>query len=102
MPSFSYQSLTQSGQPRTGVLTAVDRTDAIRQLMTRGETAMSLELAQTDGKSGSSQAGSASHRHVAAASGGAKSSSFLASLTARRTRPSLGRAEMAQLMRELA
>ena len=101
MPNFTYQSLSSSGQSRSGVLTAMDRPDAIRQLISRGETATSLEL-QTDGRaSGATSNGSAGHRHNAAAEIAAKQGKFGASLLGR-GRPTLKRSDMAQLMRELA
>ncbi len=46
MPNFHYQSLTSSGEVRTGVLNAVDRADVIRQLTGRGESATTI----ADGK----------------------------------------------------
>ena len=43
MPSFQYQSLTQGGDRRTGVLTAASRAEAVRMLLTRGETATRVQ-----------------------------------------------------------
>ena len=98
MPNFSYQSLTRTGQSRAGVLAAIDRADAIRQLLGRGETATLIEDAQTEGKShGVSSNGQAAGRTTA---GSANPLSM--SFSFARRRPSLSRVEMAQLIRELA
>jgi type II secretory pathway component PulF len=96
MPNFTYQSLSSNGQARSGVLTAVDRADAVRQLLGRGETATFVEL-HADGKSN----GALGHHHGAAAELAAKKTTFGATFLSR-GRPSLKRSDMAQLMRELA
>lgn len=103
MPTFTYQSLTASGQSRAGVLTANDRGDAIRQLLGRGETATAIELADGDAKAGTKQAAKSTapkpaYAGSAKSAGGAMSLSF----SRRSGRPSLGRSEMANLIRELA
>ncbi|HVP74139.1 MAG TPA: type II secretion system F family protein [Phycisphaerales bacterium] len=99
MPTFSYQSLTHSGQSRSGVLTAMDRGDAIRQLLGRGETATAIELAD-----GQLKLAAPRTTPKPQAKPGQSAAGFslpgLARLT--RGRPSLGRAEMANLVRELA
>ena len=80
MPDFTYESLTNTGQVRSGMLNAADRADAMRQLLGRGETATSLVEA-----------------------GGRGSRSGAPAITFRRnTRPSMGRAELGNLIRELA
>jgi len=104
MQSFSYQSLTTNGQTRNGVLTANDRADAIRQLLAKGETAMTLHLADASAKSKASPAPARTGLAPRAASPG--SATFLKSLSSlsigRRGRPSIGRSDMANLVRELA
>ena len=81
MPTFRYQSMTAGGQNRAGTLTAASRADAVRQLMQRGETATQLEAASSGDSKG-------------------KRASALPSM--RTSRPSMGRGEMATLIRELA
>ena len=96
MPTYTYQSLTQGGQSRAGVLTAADRGDAIRQLLGRGETATSIEQAD-DGK----PAGKSASKPVFSqpkSAGPAKALSF----SRAGGKPSLSRVEMANLIRELA
>jgi len=104
MQSFSYQSLTTNGQTRSGVLTANDRADAIRQLLAKGETAMTLDLADAASKpkAVASRNGLASHA-VATTAGDATFLKSLSSLSiGRRGRPTIGRSDMANLVRELA
>lgn len=95
MPTFRYESLTSSGQQRSGVLTAHDQSDAVRTLLSRGETATRVLL---DGKDGAAKTKQPAVRlkqsQVAPAS--TFSWSFASS------KPTLGRAEMATFMRELA
>ncbi|MCI0364570.1 MAG: type II secretion system F family protein [Phycisphaerales bacterium] len=102
MPNFVYESLTRAGQTRSGVVSAADRADAVRQLMGRGETATTIDLAQPEGKAGgtASRNGHASHRPIVEIE--AKKASAFGSILMGRGNPSLSRAEMAQLMRELA
>ncbi|MAT81023.1 MAG: hypothetical protein CMJ29_05175 [Phycisphaerae bacterium] len=81
MPTYRYQSMTAGGQNRSGTLTANSRADAVRQLMQRGETATQIE----------------------AASGDAEPRSTATPMPRIRTsRPTMGRAEMATMIRELA
>lgn len=102
MASFSYQSLTQSGQARSGTLNAADKAEAMRQLLSRGETATRLEpVADGKGKA----AGSFTYNGhngfsltLPASQAGAGAFSFGRS----RGRPTVGLAEMANLIRELA
>ena len=79
MPTFQYQSMTAAGDARSGTLTAATRAEAVRQLMQRGETATQIALSSS----------------AAAPSPGG------VSLT-RASRPSMGKAEVATLIRELA
>ena len=44
MQDFRYESLTTSGETRSGILTANDRADVIRQLIGRGETATTVAI----------------------------------------------------------
>lgn len=94
MPTFKYQSLTSSGQARSGVLSAVDRADVVRQLMGRGETATHVEA-----EDGGPPSASTKRRPVARK----KASAAPATTTRRRRgRPVLSQAETANLIRELA
>lgn len=43
MTRFQYQSLTAQGQPRQGVLEAATRSEVVRQLLAKGETATSIQ-----------------------------------------------------------
>jgi len=45
MPTFQYQSLTAGGTRQSGLITAQNRADAVRQLLGRGETATSISSA---------------------------------------------------------
>ena len=91
MHNFEYQSLTNSGESRTGTLIASDRADAIRQLLGRGETAVQIDSLEK----GKSKKNASAFR---------TSSSSLGSNTAARSssRPSIGRAELGNFIRELA
>src|SRR6185503_653508 len=100
MPNFSYQSLTTNGQVRSGVLTANDRAEVVRQLLTRGETATSVNLA--DAKPAARNGVATGSTFKSPKSQASASSVLTMSLGARRGRPSISRADMAQLMRELA
>ena len=42
MPSFQYQSLNAAGETRTGVVAAPSRADAVRLLLSKGETATDI------------------------------------------------------------
>lgn len=98
MPNFTYQSLTRAGEVRTGIVAASDRSEAVRQLLARGETATLIELAQE------ALTIATIPRNGVAKKAAAPSGFSLASLNVSfgRSRPSLGRAEMAQFVRELA
>lgn len=85
MPTYDYQSMTSNGQSRSGSLTATSRTEAIRQLMQRGETATSVVMASSSDAENSDTPTKKS-----------------LSATTSRTRPSMGKGEMATLIRELA
>ena len=100
MPTFTYQSLTHSGQSRSGALTALDRGDAIRQLLGRGETATAIELA--DGELKVAAPRPAVKPQAKSASSGAAGFSLPGFARLSSARPSLGRADMANLVRELA
>ena len=105
MQSFSYQSLTTNGQTRSGVLTANDRADAIRQLLAKGETAMTLDLADaaTKPKLAATRNGLAPRAATTTSQEGATFLQSLSSLSiGRRGRPTIGRSDMANLVRELA
>jgi type II secretory pathway component PulF len=74
MPSFHYQALSADGGTATGTLVAPDRTVAMRMISAKGETPLEVTLSDAD----------------AAAS------------TRRKSRPSISRPELADLIRELA
>ncbi len=94
MPTFRYQSLTKSGQSRTGVVAALDRSDAVRVLMLRGETATQIDQAEEQQVSKRTEARRARETTQRAV--------FDLSALGIGGRPSLSRSEMATLMRELA
>lgn len=105
MPTFSYESLTRQGQTRSGMVTAVDRADAVRQLLGRGETAVRIDLPDSELKSAAGRPTFNGASHAAARVGDdltASATAALRKLTLRRGRPTLRRPEMANLMRELA
>ncbi len=83
MPRFEYQAITPAGKVRSGSIEASSRADAMQQLLQRGETATSLMLAA---KTTASAMPKASNRVV----------------RQRRTRPTMKRADVATLIRELA
>ena len=75
MPSFRYQAISPDGSVQAGTLAAPDRASALKTLSQRGETPLEIEMSPAD---------------AAAASG------------RRFKRPSIARAELADLVRELA
>ena len=85
MPTFQYQSLTAEGARQSGLITAQNRADAVRQLLGRGETATSI-----------SNAGELSEPAAEV------DQSTDAGVTKRARRGSMTRSEMATLIRELA
>lgn len=94
MPNFQYQSLTLSGESRSGVLTAQDRAEAIRQLLTRGETAVRIDA------SAGSPGTPAPRRHPVMRT---KETSGSRPFSLRRSsHPTIKRTEMANFIRELA
>ncbi|MHC5113453.1 MAG: type II secretion system F family protein [Planctomycetota bacterium] len=106
MPNFRYDSLTKQGEARTGVLAATDRADAVRVLRERGETATRVDVLESDDDSPAKKNGAARtvrRRAKAAAPGGGASAAAAKLLSiGSRARPTLPRAELANLMRELA
>ncbi|MCP4759284.1 MAG: hypothetical protein GY894_04110 [Planctomycetes bacterium] len=80
MPSFEYEAITSNGKPRRGVIEAASRAAATRALLQRGETATAM---------------------VAAAGPGEVSSSHTRR-SARSSRPSMKRTDIATMIRELA
>lgn len=101
MRTFRYESLTSDGKPRTGVLTAHDQSDAVRMLLSRGETAVSIALDTSDGKSRKTPRPSPRIKPRNASAAGSSSFS-LGSFGLGSSKPTLSRAEMATFMRELA
>ena len=49
MPDFCFQSITSSGEVRTGTLKGRDRADIVRQLSGRGETALEISKVENFG-----------------------------------------------------
>ncbi len=100
MPSFRYESLTSNGQARSGVLDAHDQSDAVRMLLSRGETATRIQTAtQLDAKPKRAAPKVAVKQQTSIAPTFSLSSLGIGSASGR---PSLNRSEMATLMRELA
>jgi type II secretory pathway component PulF len=93
MPSFQYQSLTATGETRTGVLSAADRAEALRLLGSRGETPLRL---------GPLESGGASSPAAAAGLAGPAALAEKRVFSFKARRPSLGRADLANFIRELA
>ena len=108
MQQFRYQSLSQSGQPLSGVVAALDRSAAVRTLRERGETATLVEPADVDLRSFGKAAASAVAGAVAPTpverNGHATSVAHHAGIKriGRSRNPSLSRAETASFIRELA
>ncbi|HRQ75052.1 MAG TPA: type II secretion system F family protein [Phycisphaerales bacterium] len=97
MPSFLYQSLTSNGQTRTGVIVANDRSDAVRQLLSRGETATRLEAEATPNGKAKTPA-----RRMPARDQAPSAPVFSLAALGIGGKPTLSRSDMATLMRELA
>jgi type II secretory pathway component PulF len=104
MPTFTYQSITRNGQSRSGMIAALDRGDAVRQLQGRGETATRVEVIQVDGEAlpASRANGHATPARIATLPKGEVKPLGILSLKFGRSRPTLSRADMAQFIRELA
>jgi len=102
MPSYRYQSLTETGQVRSGVIAASDRAAAVRMLQGRGEMATTLEEADADEKPVA--AVSSNGVMTAEHGGGERISDVLMSAMrlGRKSRPSLSHSDTANLIRELA
>jgi type II secretory pathway component PulF len=101
MPTFRYQSLSNTGEVRNGVVSAIDRHDAIRVLLGRGETAMTIEVDGSAAPGVGEAFGTVSRAARPRAGGPQRQAIPFASLLGV-GKPSLGRSEMATLMRELA
>ncbi|MCP3905953.1 MAG: type II secretion system F family protein [Planctomycetes bacterium] len=104
MPNFRYDSLTKQGEARSGVLAAAGRAEAIRLLRQRGETATRVDVLTGDGDAQSQKNGTARSARATrspAPGSASKTASRLLSLGGRK-RPSLPRADLANLVRELA
>jgi len=94
MANFRYESLNSQGKTQTGVVEAIDRADAVRLLLSRGETATRVE---PDSRKNRREQAAKSLPRAAQTKPQSPSISFR-----RSRRPSLSQAEMANLMRELA
>ena len=85
MQSFQYQSLTATGQTLSGTITANDRASAVRQLTARGEVPTSIEA------TGGSNTSDAANLRKSVTQTFSKSA-----------RPTLRKAEITNLIREIA
>ncbi len=103
MPSFRYRSLSAQGTTHQGVIAAPSRGAAVRMLGARGETPTLLELADGEAKAAGNGAGGngAPAKRATPAAAAPPLSAVLPRLF-RGGRPSVGRSEMASLVRELA
>ena len=100
MPAYRYQSLTARGEARNGVLTAGGRVAAIRQLEGRGETPTAIHLAD---ENDAAAVPAPTAALVAQTDGAATILQALPQALRRgRARPRASRAELANLVRELA
>ena len=101
MPSFRYQSLTAGGEVRQGVISAAGRPAAIRLLAERRETATTIALVE-----GAKPPAAAAVATPAAPGASGVAAAILGVLPGmrlrRRARPTASRAELANLIRELA
>ena len=89
MPTFRHQSIDRGGAVAAGTVTAADRASAMRQLQAQGMVPLQLDAE-------SAPAG-------APAAGGTDLVAALRSLAGRRQgRPTIGRTELANIVRELA
>lgn len=117
MPTYQYHSLTSGGDSRSGTLNAASRADAVRLLLSRGETATSVLATDEHGTARTAAAvRPAPERPSAASSPRPRTAGAGATLSAaagksasdpfRRllgtARPTLRRPELANLIRELA
>jgi type II secretory pathway component PulF len=103
MPSFRYQSLTSTGLARSGVIAAADRAAAVRQLQGRGETAVSLDVADADERPTPAMTTNGALVAEKSAAGERISDVLLGAMrVGRKARPSLSQADTATLIRELA
>lgn len=94
MPTFKYQSLTSNGESRSGVVAAMDRSEAVRLLLSRGETATQLDQAD--------DLASRKRAAVSRSAGAKEQSTFSLASFGIGGKPTLSRSDMATLMRELA
>ena len=97
MQNFRYQSLTTSGESRDGLLTAIDRADAVRKLTGRGETAVSIEPEGARGAKPRRNGVASKPAHPVT-----RPKEGYAFSLRRRGRPTIRRPEMANFIRELA
>jgi type IV pilus assembly protein PilC len=102
MPAFRYESLTTNGRAQSGVLEAPTRGAAVRLLAGRGETATSVEAAETTSprapRSTKPPGDAIDHDHATAAH--RREPSIIDSF--RLGRPTLSRVEMGNFIREMA
>ena len=115
MPSFRYQSMTTAGESRNGTISAADRADAVKALLGRGETALTID--PIDARE-TRKNGHAAGRRSASVSSGPKGPTtqnsvarldidsligrFSAGVLNSQRHRSLSRSEMSNFIRELA
>jgi type II secretory pathway component PulF len=102
MPSFQYQSLTTSGEVRTGTLDAADQGEVVRLLLGRGETATDIRPADGATAAVTVSASAVPAVPVGDEEGAAANPLGLRILGRGTGRPSLRRHELATFIRELA
>ncbi|TVQ51103.1 MAG: type II secretion system F family protein [Phycisphaerales bacterium] len=114
MPSFRYQSMTTAGESRSGTISAADRADAVKALLGRGETALTIDPVDTreakrNGKAAGARSASKSRPKSATTQDSVSKfdidslvSRFSASMLRSRRHRSLSLSEMSNFIRELA
>jgi type II secretory pathway component PulF len=108
MPDFVYETLNANGQSRSGLMTALNRADAVRQLSARGETPTKLHEADTKGRTKKSltkpaqTSGAPRSRPARAAKSRSTAVRVRGSAKDSVKRPNLSRMDLANLIRELA
>ncbi len=101
MPSFEYQGLSASGQTITGRIDAPDKSAAVQTLLGRGEVATVIR--PLGGKNKAKSNGAATATAAPAFEPSRASAGGLGGVFGgRAARPTMGRAEIASLVRELA
>jgi len=101
MPTYQYQSLSADGQSKAGVLAGNDRSDVVRQLLDRGETATRVDEVSDDASAGAPSRAAIRRASPSGNSGADILKRRFAALSGK-GRPSVSRTVMANFIRELA